>query len=110
MKIAIVLLALAGPACAQDSWGGADKREHFIIGSIIGAVGTGVSGSMWTGFAIGAGAGVLKESLDTQKTGGKFSGKDVAATMLGAAVGVAVGGLVIRYSQGTTQVAYTTRF
>lgn len=52
--------------------------------------------------------GLLKELSDKSGTG--FSGKDIAANAIGAALGVATTNWLISRSNGTTVVAYRTEF
>jgi hypothetical protein len=54
--------------------------------------------------------GIFKETLDRKTTG--FSGKDLAADAVGAAVGVLTGGFIVSYSRRTneTRVSYSTQF
>lgn len=94
---------------APDSWRGSDKNLHFALGAGIATVATMHTGDPWTGFAVGAAAGVTKEALDAAGMG-QCSGKDLAVTLAGAAVGAWTGHLIVTRVQGRTTVAYVGSF
>ena len=101
-----LLLALALPAAAQDSWTGPDKVLHFGVSAVFGFA----ARNQWPdrpilAFGVAMIPGVLKEVSDRSTTG--FSGKDLVANALGAAAGVYVGGLLIQRQRGTTTVGYS---
>jgi hypothetical protein len=54
--------------------------------------------------------GVLKELSDSSKGGSGFSGKDLVADAVGAALGVYTGGWLLSRSQGKTMLSYRTEF
>jgi len=95
--LASALLFTAGPAHAQDSWTGDDKKLHFISSMAIGvAAGAAWPDSKLKAWGIAMVPGLIKEGIDSQEPGNKFSGKDVVVNGLGAAVGVHLPGLMAR--------------
>lgn len=95
---------------AADKWIAFDKGLHFGGGFVISAAVTAKTEDPWKGFWVGAGAGVLKEALDS-KTGGCVSGKDFVVTVLGAAAGASFTNWNIQRQRGTgnTLVTYSWR-
>lgn len=104
---ALALFAITSAAHADDTWTGPDKKLHLGAGIVIGAVGTLATGSRMAGFALGAGAGLLKEVYDDHyRDIHTVSAKDFAVTALGAAIGAQLPGLLI----GPRSISYTTSF
>ena len=115
MKLPAFILAasllLPNLAVAQDTWSGADKKLHFGVSAVLGFAAV----NQWPNdkpkaFMVAMIPGLLKEITDAQKGGSGFSGKDLAADALGAAVGVYAGGWLISRRDGATVVAYQTSF
>ena len=113
-RYAIILAAsmlLPNLAIAQDKWSGADKKMHFGVSAVLGFAAV----NQWPddkpkAFMVAMIPGLLKEVSDAQKGGTGFSGKDLVANALGAAVGVYAGGWMISRRDGATVVAYQTLF
>lgn len=110
---ALALAISAAPALATcsapDTWNGYDKKLHVAVAGGISMFVAAEKGDAARGFLAGAGAGVLKEALDAAGNG-QCSRKDLAASLLGAALGAYTGHLLFIRSQGTNTVAYATRF
>ena len=75
------------PAPPVDSWKGSDKAQHLGVSFVLGFA----TGNQWPDnkpLAIGVAMlpGLLKEVSDRSTTG--FSGKDLAADLVGATLGV----------------------
>jgi uncharacterized protein YfiM (DUF2279 family) len=105
------LLLTSHPANAQDSWRGPDKTEHFLGSFVLGAAAGGVFPDRpWAAFGAAMVPGVLKELIDSRQPGNKFSGKDLVADALGAALGVRTTHWLIRVRPGNVGVAYRTEF
>lgn len=105
--VAIALIAITSAAHADDTWTSPDKALHLGAGIAIGAIGTLATGSRTAGFALGAGAGLLKEVYDDRHRNiHTVSAKDFAVTALGAAIGAQLPGLLI----GPRSISYTTKF
>lgn len=106
-SIVIAAALLCGPAFAQDSWTGPDKQKHFAFSFGFGFVARGVFPELTAPQAIAVGMipGIVKELADSGN-GGKFSGKDLAWDLAGAAAGVYIGGLVI----GPRSIRYSMAF
>lgn len=83
---AALAMIFAPPARAQDSWTGPDKTVHFAVSAVLGVAAI----NQWPdrpmlAWGVAMVPGILKEVSDRSTTG--FSGKDLAANALGAAVG-----------------------
>lgn len=82
--------------------------EHFAVSALAGIV---VSAhiekdSPVKAWAYAMAPGLLKEVIDWQTPGNRFSSRDMLANAIGAAVGVGVGrALLLRHRDGQTQVA-----
>jgi uncharacterized protein YfiM (DUF2279 family) len=90
-----------------------DKSEHAVFGAIAGFAGRlQFQDSRWKAMAVPATIGLLKEIADSTQTGNHFSGKDLAATIGGGALGMFVGDGAIYLSreQGVTRVTLATKF
>lgn len=107
--ISTLLLSLACMSAQADSWTGPDKKLHLGAGLVISGLVTMHTKDRETGFYAGVVAGAAKELIDATGAG-EVSGKDFAVTVIGAAIGSYLGGLIVSHSQGTTTVAYATRF
>lgn len=66
----------------------------MVAGSVIALAATAQTRDPWKGFAWGAGAGLAKELLDANSSG-QCSAKDLAVTVLGAAIGAGLGARII---------------
>lgn len=98
---ALVLSAAALPAAAADSWTGSDKAAHLGVSFSLGAIGAQIASTgrepdraPLYGAAVGVLPGLLKELADSRASNNGFSGKDMVANIVGAAVGAAFGGRV----------------
>ena len=108
MKTLIVTAALAAffsSAHAVEP----DKKMHFGVSFALGVA----AANQWRdepvkAWAIAQVPGLLKELSDIRGTG--FSGADLAANALGAALGVATTHWLIHRSEGKTFIAYRTEF
>jgi uncharacterized protein YfiM (DUF2279 family) len=90
------VLALAAGTAQADAWHGKDKNLHFAGGAAIAGAVTLATGRADWGFAVSTAVGVAKEVYDMQHRPFHVpSVKDAVVTMVGAAVGAAVTGLVI---------------
>lgn len=85
----------------KDTWAGAPA--HLVV-----SVGAGVvcathiyPKESLKAFGCAMVPGVLKEVLDSTEKGNRFSKKDLIADVVGAAVGVYTGGLMLSYSERT---------
>ncbi len=99
MKKSVCLLAfcLLAPAAsmAADDWSSSDKALHFGISAGFGTLSAMHFENKWTAFGVAMLPGLLKEIHDSGQTGNRFSGKDLAADALGAAVGVQFGHWIV---------------
>jgi uncharacterized protein YfiM (DUF2279 family) len=90
-----------------------DKAEHAVFGTIAGFAGRlQFQDNRWKAMAVPATIGLLKELADSTQSGNHFSGKDLAATIAGGALGVFVGDGAIYLSRerGVTQLSFLTKF
>ncbi len=106
LAIAALMTACGTAEAVED-----DKKLHFGMSAVVGFAAV----NQWPdnrllAFGVAMIPGLLKETMDAQSGGTGFSGKDMAANALGAAVGVLTGGLLIHYTRGVTTVAYATTF
>lgn len=100
LRFLLILLLLAPPVFASDSWDGDDKLYHLTAGTIIGLTVYAVndvenptdlernkflSGVVWSFYA-----GLAKESFDFISHGA-FSTKDLTMTVAGGIIGSSVG-------------------
>lgn len=93
--ISASLIAAAPAAQAADEWFGADKTKHFAVSAVLGAA-TGMHfENKWTAFGVAMIPGLLKEISDSGQANNHFSGKDLAADALGAAIGVQFGNWLV---------------
>jgi hypothetical protein len=107
-----VLVFVALPAAALDSWGvpdlgEQDKRQHAAAGFVIGGVGAGVAATLaprstwWTRALIGVAAaaviGAAKEAADARGSDHCSDPKDALATVAGGTVGALSISLVWRF-------------
>lgn len=127
--LAAMLMALAAPAFAgdkhhtppppppaptahtpSDNWGGA--REHFVVSGAIGvACATHVyPGEQLKAFGCALVPGLIKETIDSTQRGNRFSGRDMVANAVGAAIGVYTGGLLLSYNERTRTTTVAVNF
>lgn len=104
--IAALLLAasafIAAPAHAvEDNWGGGDKARHVVVSAVLGTASGAYFENKWTAFGVAMIPGVAKEIMDSRKHDNHFSGKDLVANAIGAALGVQLGHWIIT-SRGLT--------
>jgi len=116
MAIAAALLAglstcsYAKCSSGTDTYRGEDKALHLAAGSVISFATTLGTKSPLIGFAAGSAIGLLKEASDSDGSG-TCSSKDLAVTVLGAAIGAFAGHRVLIWQENkTTVVAYRTEF
>lgn len=98
MKPSTVLLALslAAPVSGfADDWSGPDKTRHFVVSAVLGTLSAMHYENKWRAFGVALIPGLLKELHDSGQPGNHFSGKDMAANALGAAVGVQIGHWIV---------------
>lgn len=97
----------AGFRCnGSDRWIGEDKQLHFAGGAVLGGFITAGTQSPMRGFMWGAGLSVGAEVLDGFGAG-HCSVQDMAAGVLGAALGSYAVGWNLRRMGKTTMVTYT---
>jgi uncharacterized protein YfiM (DUF2279 family) len=90
-----------------------DKSEHAVFGALAGFAGRlQFQDSRWKAMAVPATIGLLKELADSTQTGNHFSGKDLAATIAGGALGMYIGDGAIYLSRerGVTQLSFLNKF
>ena len=88
-----------------------DKAEHAVFGALFGLAGRlQFRDNRWHALAVPAAVGLAKEVFDSTQRGNHFSGKDLAATIAGGALGVAVGDGLIYLSRDQVKVAWATPF
>ena len=91
-------LMLAMSACTDvqaDSWTGRDKQMHAIAGAAVALPVTLATGSTGYGLAAGCAVGVAKELADKYRPGHVASYRDAVVTCAGAAIGAAIGGVIV---------------
>lgn len=87
--------------------------EHFAVSALAGII---VSNHIEKESAVKAWAyamvpGLVKEVMDSQTKGNRFSGRDMIANALGAAVGVGVGRAFMMYREGDkTTILFQSKF
>ena len=91
-------LLISTPALANDD---SDKLKHFAVSFALGTASGAYFENKWTAFGVAMIPGLVKEISDSQKSNNHFSGKDMAANALGAALGVQFGNWIIT-SRGLT--------
>lgn len=90
--LAIALAALLLPrACQAQDITGHDKLDHVVVSAGFGLLASGLTHSRPRAYAIGLSAGLVKELVDAERGGTGFSGRDMAANLLGVAIGVEFG-------------------
>ena len=100
-------ILLSSSVFAQDSWTSEDKKQHFVVGAVLGSTALVVTKSETIGYLVGCGTGLAKEAYDQQhKNRHTPSGKDFAVTCLGAVVGVKATGWAF-HRRG---ISYTASF
>ena len=93
--VAAVVAIVCQPAQADD-WTGKDKAQHAQAGALIGGIAAAASQSPTVGCLMAAGAGIAKESYDSQHPGKHTASfKDFAVTSLAGCLTAKVSGLVI---------------
>lgn len=108
-KMLALILALLATQANADEWTGSDKTLHLGVSFVVGFA----AGNQWPNnkplaFGVAMIPGVLKEISDRKTTG--FSGKDLVADAVGAALGVYTAHWILTRNQGKTIVAYQTEF
>lgn len=93
--------AAQAAAVSRDTWAGAPA--HVAVSALAGlACSTQIyPKEPLKAFGCAMVPGVLKEVLDSQQKGNRWSNKDIAADALGAATGVITGGLMLSYNERT---------
>ena len=93
---------IAAPAQAvEDNWGDADKVRHLVVSAALGTASGAYFENRWTAFGVAMIPGLAKEIMDSRKNDNHFSGKDLVANAIGAAMGVQLGHWLIT-SRGLT--------
>lgn len=88
-----------------------DKAEHAVFGALFGLAGRlQFRDNRWHALAVPAAVGLAKEVFDSTQRGNHFSGKDLAATIAGGVLGVAVGDGLIYIFRDQVKVAWATTF
>lgn len=93
--------AAQAAAVPRDNWGGAPA--HVAVSALAGiACATHLyPREPLKAFGCAMVPGVLKEIVDSQQKGNRWSNKDIAADALGSVTGVLTGGLMLSYSERT---------
>lgn len=105
------LSPLAAQAQTQDRWVAPDKFLHLVAGTAIAGAGTFVFDDARAGFALGCGAGALKEIYDAQHRDIHTpSWKDFAVACLGAGMGAAGMRWMLARQAGVTTVTLALEF
>jgi len=99
--MAISVLIGAPAYAADDTWNSSDKLSHMAVSAALGTASGAYFENKWTAFGVAMIPGVVKEIIDSRDRGNRFSGKDLAANAIGAAVGVQFGHWIIT-SRGLT--------
>lgn len=103
---AVMLLAVAGSGCtafeanARDPWLARDKALHLVVGTATGAAGAEIlrrngasrCAAVSGGLALTFSVALAKEWYDRNRADSFFSGRDIAATMLGGLLGAQLAG------------------
>lgn len=90
-----------------------DKTEHATVGALLGLAGRlQFRENRWHALAVPAAASLLKELADSTQPGNHFSGKDLAAGIVGGVLGMAIadGAIYLTRSNGTTKVVLVKVF
>lgn len=90
LAAALAVVCISAQAVEQD------KVKHAAVSAVFGAIAGASMDSKAAAFGIAMVPGLLKEIHDSRKDGSGFSGRDLAADAIGAALGVYVGNCVIR--------------
>lgn len=93
--LATCLLIATAPSRAADRWNGQDKAEHVAVSAVIGTASGAYFEKRWTAFGVAMIPGLLKEVADSRAAHNHFSGKDIAADAVGAALGVQLGHWIV---------------
>jgi len=94
VPLALALAVSCSTLAHADPWDGPDKRAHLVAGAGVAATGSVLAHALdlaapdraLVGFALGVGAGALKEGLDALGLG-TASGPDLVWTIAGSALG-----------------------
>jgi len=100
------MLLLSTHLTHADEWTGNDKSLHFGVSAALGVAAYSQTHDRTKAFAWAIAPGVLKEVIDSQEEGNRFSTKDLAWDALGALVGVQAGHWII----GDNKIAWVTDF
>ena len=93
---ASLMLALSACSDAQaDSWTGRDKQMHLAAGAAIALPVTLITRDVQHGIVAGCAVGVAKEIADRYRPGHVPSYRDAVVTCAGAAIGAAIGGVIV---------------
>ena len=115
MKLApilvLTLICSTSQAQTKDKWIAPDKFEHLLAGTSIAGAGTFIFDDARVGFALGCGAGALKELYDRQHPDIHTSSwKDFAVTCVGAGLGAGGMRWMLNRQNGVTTVSYSMEF
>lgn len=93
---ASIILALSACTDVQaDSWTGRDKQMHAIAGAAVALPVTLITRDVSHGIVAGCAVGVAKELADKYRPGHVASYRDAIVTCAGAAIGSALGGVIV---------------
>jgi len=102
----LALLATTAPARASDDWNGPDKAKHVAVSAVFGTLSAMHFENKWTAFGVAMIPGMAKEIYDSGRANNHFSGKDLAADALGAALGVQLGHWIVTRNGVAYQAAF----
>ncbi|MDD5390175.1 MAG: hypothetical protein PHD37_12565 [Gallionellaceae bacterium] len=103
---AVAAVSFATTALAADEWNGSDKIKHVAVSAAFGTASAMHFEDKWVAFGVAMIPGVLKEVADSTRKNNHFSGKDLVADALGAALGVQLGNWIVT----TRGVGYRAAF
>ena len=113
--VLLVLLLVHGIASAKcitnDKWWGEDKAMHLALGTGVGMVAAAQTNDYWTGVKWATAAAAGKEVLDAASGSGTCSLQDFAVTVMGGAIGSAIGvQIAVTRQRNTTTVWLNKEF
>lgn len=110
LRLTFCLAFFAGTPALADNWSGEDKGLHFAGSATLAVVITAATENPWTGFWSAVAVGVTKEIVDSRRSGGQASGRDLVADVAGAYLGSQAGRWLISRRGDTTAVVFAVRF
>ncbi len=103
---AVAAFSFTTATLAADEWSGSDKIKHVAVSAALGTASAMHFEDKWVAFGVAMIPGVLKEVADSTRKNNHFSGKDLVADALGAALGVQLGNWIVT----TRGVGYRAAF